>query len=410
MQRRSFLGYALPSVAAMGNLRREALGGGEPLGSSGGVLPSNLGSSPIREGSMVVGAISGHGHAGGHVRVLDQLSEVGKIHVCAATELADVEKLAAESSKVASKSTDLGKFLARDDLDAVTVCARPDQAPGILEQVVSAGLPVLYDKPATTHSSHLRRVAEVAEKKGVTAGAMLQWRYNPMVMDFKRALDDEALGRIMTIEAKLLNGLVEYRDTSAYIFDPKTAGSGIMSWLGCHCLDLVLYLMQERVVEVMALVGNLNPEKIAVEDTGLLLLSFESGKLGTFQAGYHLKGSRAVYDFYIGMRGTEGYSILPLVEPVEHGTTNAAVAGGTYTLYSEARHWVSGRRHRKTYQIPQTPGYGGIMAEELFRDFLEASRTGAPAPSPIRDNVHMLEIIEAAKESSASRRAVRIPA
>ena len=239
---------------------------------------------------------------------------------------------------------------------------------------------------------------------------MLQWRYNPMVMDFKRALDGGALGRVMTIEAKILNGLVEYRDTSAYIFDPKTAGSGIMSWLGCHCLDLVLYLMQERVVEVMALVGNLNPEKIAVEDTGLLLLSFESGKMGTFQAGYHLKGSRAVYDFYIGMRGTEGYSILPLVEPVEHGTTNAAVAGSTYTLYSEARHWIAGRRHRKTYDIPQTPGYGGIMAEELFRDFFEASRSGAPAPSPIRDNVHMLEIIEAAKESSATRRAVRIPA
>ena len=75
---------------------------------------------------------------------------------------------------------------------------------------------------------------------------MLQWRYNPMVMDFKRALNDGALGRVMTIEAKILNGLVEYRDTSAYIFDPKTAGSGIMSWLGCHCLDLVLYLMQER--------------------------------------------------------------------------------------------------------------------------------------------------------------------
>ena len=43
---------------------------------------------------MVVGAVSGHGHAGGHVRVLDQLPEVGKIHVCAATELAEVEKLA----------------------------------------------------------------------------------------------------------------------------------------------------------------------------------------------------------------------------------------------------------------------------------------------------------------------------
>ena len=48
------------------------------------------------------------------------------------------------------------------------------------------------------------------------------------------------------------------------------------------------------------------------------------------------------------------------------------------------------------------------MAEELFRDFLEASKSGSSAPSPIEDNVHMLEIIEAAKESSLTRRAVRI--
>ena len=407
MKRRTFLGYTLPSAAAIGSLGRKAAAANEPLGSSRSALPSRHEGSFAADGSMVVGAISGHGHARGHVRVLDRLSEVGKIHVCAATELADVEQLAAESSKVASKSTDLARFLARDDLDAVTVCARPDQAPAILEQVVSAGLPVLYDKPATTQVSHLRKIAELAEKKGVTAGAMLQWRYNPMVLDLKRALADGALGNIMTIEAKLLNGLLEYRDTSTYLFDPKT-GAGILSWLGCHCLDLVLFLMQERVVEVMTMVGNLNPQKVPVEDTGLLLLSFESGSMGTFQAGYHMKGSKSVYDFYIGMRGTEGFSILPLVEPAQHGSTNAAVAGGAFSLYSEARHWVSGRRHRKTYEIPETPGYGGIMAEELFRDFLEASRTGAPAPSPIQDNVHMLEIIEAAKESSATRRAVRI--
>ena len=170
--------------------------------------------------------------------MLDQLSEVGKIHVCAASQLADVEQLAAESSKVASKSTDLARFLARDDLDAVTVCARPDQAPAILEQVVSAGLPVLYDKPATTHSSHLRKVAELAEKKGVTAGAMLQWRYNPMVLDLKRALADGALGDIMSIEAKLLNGLLEYRDTSPIFSIPRWApesspGWGAIAWTWC---------------------------------------------------------------------------------------------------------------------------------------------------------------------------------
>ena len=323
-----------------------------------------------RDGQLVVGAISSHGHELGHVSVLDQLDEVGSIHVCAASDLVNVEDLAGESSRVVGKYTSVDALLERDDLDLVIMCARPDHAPVIMEKVVSAGLPVLYDKPAATNSADLRRIAQLARQKGVTAGGMLQWRYHPMLLSLKKALADGALGNVMTIEAKMLNGLLLYRDTSTYLFDPKTSGHGILSWLGCHSLDLVLYLMEERVTEVMAMVGNLNPEQIAVEDTGFLLLRFESGRMGTFQAGYHLRGGKATYDFYIGMRGSEGYAILPLLEPQEETSGGSEVEHTSpYTLYSEARRWNTGGVRRERFAIPHAPGYGGVMAEELYRDF-----------------------------------------
>ena len=362
-----------------------------------------------RDRQLVVGAISSHGHELGHVSVLDQLEEVGEIHVCAATDLVDVEELAGESGRVVGKYTSVDALLARSDLDAVIMCARPDHAPPIMEKVVSAGLPVLYDKPASTRSGDLRKVAELARQKSVTAGAMLQWRYHPMTLSLKRALAKGALGDVMTIEGKMLNGLLQYRDTSTYTFDPEKAGHGILSWLGCHCLDLVLYLMEERVVEVMAMVGNLNPEKVEVEDTGFLILKFESGRMGTFQAGYHLLGGRATYDFYIGMRGTEGFAILPYLEPqMETSGGSEVEQTATYSLFSEARGWNTGGVRKERFAIPHSPVYGGVMAEELFRDFFDAARSGAPAPAPIEDSVHMLEIIEAAKASSATGRGVRI--
>ncbi len=362
-----------------------------------------------RENQLVVGAISSHGHELGHVSVLDQLEEVGSIHVCAASDLVNVDDLAGESARVVGKYTSVDALLERADLDVVIMCARPDHAPAIMEKVVSAGLPVLYDKPAATCADDMRRVAELAKRKGVTAGAMLQWRYHPMALSLKRALDEGALGDVMTIEAKMLNGLVLYRDTSTYLFDPETAGHGILTWLGCHCLDLVLYLMQERVVEVMAMLGNLNPERIAVEDTGLLLLKFESGRMGTFQAGYHLRGGKATYDFYIGMRGTEGYAIMPLLEPQEETSGGSEVElTSTYTLFSESRGWNTGGVRRERFAIPHAPGYGGVMAEALYRDFFDAALSGAPAPAPIEDSVHMLEIIEAAKASSDTGRSVSI--
>ena len=266
-----------------------------------------------RDRQLVVGAISSHGHELGHVSVLEQLEEVRAIHVCAATDLVDVEELAGESTRVVGKYTSVDALLERTDLDAVIMCARPDHAPPIMEKVVSAGLPVLYDKPASTRSADLRRVAEIARRKGLTAGAMLQWRYHPMTLSLKRALDKGALGEVMTIEGKMLNGLLRYRDTSTYYFDPEKAGHGILSWLGCHCLDLVLYLMEERVVEVMAMVGNLNPEKVAVEDTGFLILTFESGRMGTFQAR-------------LSSAGREGYLRLLHRHARDRGIRNPAVS------------------------------------------------------------------------------------
>ena len=172
---------------------------------------------------------------------------------------------------------------------------------------------------------------------------------------------------------------VRYRDPdTSYLFRRETAGSGILSWLGCHIIDMVLYLMGERVVEVSAMLGNQNPEPIEVEDTGLLVFKFGGGALGTLYTGYHLAGpERDVWDMFIALRGTGGYASLPLASPgVPHSWDRSV-------LYSLAPTWVTGGRREQRFDIPEAPGYGGVMAEQLFSAFLRAARSGGPAPSPI---------------------------
>jgi predicted dehydrogenase len=53
-------------------------------------------------------------------------------------------------------------------------------------------------------------------------------------------------------------------------------------------------------------------------------------------------------------------------------------------------------------------GYGGLGAERLFADFLNAARNGKPVPTPIEDLVHVLQIGEAMRESSNSKRSISI--
>jgi predicted dehydrogenase len=123
-----------------------------------------------------VGAVSSHGHESGHIQVWDVLPEVEAIHVCTIDGEADLDEIAALSPKTVSKTRDLNELLSKPGLDAVAVCVRPDLGPDVMRAAVSAGVPVLFDKPASTSAAAMRSVADLARDKGITVGAMFQWR------------------------------------------------------------------------------------------------------------------------------------------------------------------------------------------------------------------------------------------
>lgn len=232
---------------------------------------------------------------------------------------------------------------------------------------------------------------------------MFQNRGLPTVREARQARRDGALGRVMAVEARMVTSQVRYRNPSHWLFRQATAGSGILSWLGCHYIDMLCFLLDDRIVEVTAMVGRQSPEEIEVEDTACLAMRFSSGVLGTLHAGYHLAGSRpgysgGAYDSFIALRGTDGYVRLPMSE------------GSRYTLFSIAPGWAAGGRRERAFDLPESPAYGGRAGEEFVTSFLRATRTGEPPPCTIDDAVHVLDVVEAALESSATGRAVRLSA
>ena len=350
--------------------------------------------------SFVVGFVSSpHPHSSSHMKTLGVLDAVDTIHLCG-LEGEDTDALRATTSKVASATNDLGELLARDDLDALMVCVRNDLCPGVLEAGVRAGKGSLFEKPGALHASDLRRVAELAEQRGVTMGAMFQNRFNPKVAEAREARQKGALGEVMAAEARMVTSQVRYRDPGHWLFGKETGGSGILGWLGCHYIDILCYMLDDRIVEVAAMLGNLNPERLEVEDTAMLVLRFSGGTLGTLHVGYHLPGSAsgysgASYDSFLALRGTDGYVRLPMED-------------SGYTLLSLAPGWATGGIRYRSFDPPESQAYGGIGGEQFVVDFLKAARAGAPAPVQIDAAVHVLEVIEAAVESSETGRAVKI--
>ena len=356
-----------------------------------------------------VGVVSSHGHENGHILVWDKLPEVEAVHICTIADEADLDSISSLSSKVASKSRNLTELLSRP-LDAVGVCVRPDLGPPTLRTIVDAGVPVLFDKPASTSAADMRDVAELAASRGVTAGAMFQWRYSAAALEARRALAEGALGELWAVEMRILTSQLRYRRPSTnYLFRSEYAGSGILSWLCCHLLDLLSFITGDRIVEVTAMTGNQNPEPVDVEDTALVVFRMAGGAMGTLHAGYLMAGpGKNPDDSQIALRGSRGYLQVPLATPWSPRGFDGDQSGLAYSMWSEAPGWETGGTRHSTFDVPHSEVYGGVMAERLFSDFLKAARDGSPAPSPIESSVHMLEVVEAAKESSKTGRTVKV--
>ena len=334
-----------------------------------------------------------------HMRTLEALPEVETVHVCHLGG-GDRDTIRQASSKIASETERLEELLQRD-VDALLVSVRNDECPAALDAAVDAGKPALFEKPGALTAERLRGIAEAAGSKNLTMGTMLTFRNDPVFLDVKQAVDGAALGEVMAVEARQVTSQVRYRDPSFWLFDKAKAGSGILSWLGCHHIDALCYLLDDRIESVAAMVDTKNPFPIDVEDTACLVLKFKSGVLGTVHAGYHLVGSAsgysgARYDAFMALRGTEGYVRIPLSER------------GGYSLNSIADGWASGGVRDYAFTVPSSPAYGGVAGEQFVRQFLQASRTGASALAPIEAMVHVLDVIEAAIESSATGRTVTI--
>lgn len=341
--------------------------------------------------TQVALAFSDHPHTNMHAATLRLLEEVTDVHVCAidGADAAPIVTAIGPKARAASLDQSL------PEVDAILLCARNDLTPAILRRAVEAGKPVLFEKPGAVRAANLKEIAQLARQKNVTLGAILPWRFHPISQELKRLRTEGAFGQLLAVEARMVTSQVRYRDPQHWLFDPARGG-GILSWLGIHWLDLLHFLVGQRVTRVTALAASRNPERVKVEDTAALTFEYADGTLGTLHAGYLLPGSQsgyrgAAYDNYLSLRGYDGWATWPM-------TTTP----GVYALFSIAEGRPTDGQEERRFELPQSEAYSGAHGLRFVQAFLEAGRTHQPAPCPIEDLVHSLDVIEAALRASAS--------
>ncbi len=343
-----------------------------------------------------------HPHSRAHLRTLQLSSMVSGI-VLYDEDAEALEQVRSEAGeKVEGVYSDLNSLLEKEEILVSVACFRNDLNSDLCLRLIEAGVHVISEKPIAACADDVERVVRASAEAGIKLGVMYQNRYHPVSREARRLVQEGAIGRVTSCEARIVTSQVKFRDPAHWLFSREMAGGGILSWLGCHYIDLLPYVLGDEVAAVSAMVDTLSGEAIDVEDVASVSFKFRSGVIGGLQAGYQLAlsgsgYSGASYDTYVGFRGTEGRVYW---RPVDSPPR----------LYVESAHpaWKSAPMRTFEYTLPALAAYGGVYGLSFLEDFIGAAQGEGEPPAAGEDALKVARIVEAAYASSETGRRVEL--
>jgi predicted dehydrogenase len=283
----------------------------------------------------------------------------------------------------------LPELLARERPEAVLVTLPSDAEPAAVVACADAGVHCFVEKPVARSAAELAPVEEAIRRNGVAFHLGYTRRFTAPGSALRGLVEQGLLGEIRSVEGRWITTSVRSRDPAHYAFSRARSGGGILHWLGCHWLDLMRYVTGLEVVGVSGVLATLSGEAVDVEDTAALSLRFANGAVGSLHAAYTTGGD----DLYFGLRGALGWARWERSLP-------------EITAYSEHPLWNAAPRRTLTFRLPATPGYGGAAGRESVRRFFAAFREGKAPMFTTEDARRVLEVLDAAAESSRTGRYV----
>jgi UDP-N-acetyl-2-amino-2-deoxyglucuronate dehydrogenase len=287
--------------------------------------------------------------------------------------------------------TSYERMLAEANADVVTI-ATPSglhHEQGIA--AAQAGKHVVMEKPMSISLTGADALVHACDKAGVQLFVVKQNRLNPPVQLLKRAVDKNRFGRIYMASCTVHWARPqEYYDQAPWRGTWEFDGGAFMNQAS-HYVDLIQWIMGP-VESVMAKTATL-ARRIETEDSGIAILKFRSGALGTIQV------TMLAYP-----RNLEG-SLTIL------GEKGSAKIGGTAVNKIETLEFADYDDDDKLVESANTnpPNVYGLGHQGYYRNVLDVLRGEAKADTDGRAGRKSLELILGIYESAKTGREVPLP-
>lgn len=347
---------------------------------------------------MKIGVIGvNHPHAGAHLPALEAAPEIERLLIW--DEDLELARKAVANSAKAEVVGSADELMGDPDIPALVILVTDSQAGALNLRAIKAGKWVYGDKPGAKTAAELKRIVDAAQATGVHFCPCYANRSQPLAREITNLLQRGAIGSIHSFQCAWITSDVLARGPESWLFHSEHSAGGILTWLGCHWIDLLRVMMGSEVVEVMAMTATQTPADVDVEDVANVCLRFDNGAVGMLRAGYLLRvsGGYDNSDMHFQFEGSLGaLTWYPKQKP----------AG--YRLRSRNGDFVPAGWQRDIIvdPAPESPrkGYAG----DFLAEFLAAVRGEAAPPATEVDAWQVLRVIEAAYQSAREGRLVKL--
>ncbi|MBO5128570.1 MAG: Gfo/Idh/MocA family oxidoreductase [Clostridia bacterium] len=294
------------------------------------------------------------------------------------------------------------EMIDNEELDGVSICTYNTQHAEPTIYALKKNIPVLLEKPFTVTLEEAEAVCKAEKESTAFVSVGFQPRFDANMQMIKKIVDSGVLGKIYYIQTG--GGRRRGIPGSTFI-EKSTGGIGALGDIGCYSLDMVLNAIgYPKPLTVSGYVSDYfgkNPKyngadaaRFSVDDFGAAFIRLEGGIILDFRIAWAMHvntpGDTIIF-------GTEGALRIPSTD-----CWNGSV-GGPMTIY----HDVCGAQTETVVPILQNSGKGGLFDKKI-RSFLDAVKTGGPAPVPTSQILYNQAIIDGINKSSALGKEVEI--
>ena len=329
----------------------------------------------------IVGLV--HSHVWGHLSNILKSKDVKLVGVAEPNTalLAEAEKAGVDKSLISSE--DYVKMLDRTKPDIVWAFVENNRHLEIVKICAARKINVIFEKPLASNGADAREIAKLAKQSGIRIQCNYQMAWWPANYVAKKAAETE-IGQVYRLKGIVGHGGpgstgARNQFFFAWLTDPVKNGAGALMDFGCYNALWSLWYMGKPET-VYAHANHLRPEVFPkVEDNADLILGYKNG-VGIFEGSWDLPRSYQDLEVF-GLKGS---------------------------VYMEQKAVTVSKGREK----PRTLDLTALPPEESEPVAYMASRIRQNKPIEgmvaIDINVGVIEIIDAAKESIATGRAVKL--